>query len=88
MWFCYMVRCADNSLYTGITTQLERRLTQHNGLLAGGARYTQSRRPVTLVYVESHADRRLASQREYQLKQLSKSSKETLVQQAKLALKR
>lgn len=50
-WYVYIVECAtDKSLYTGITKNVERRLRQHNGELAGGAKYTRSRRPVRLVY--------------------------------------
>ena len=77
-WLVYMVRCADGSLYTGITTDLVRRLRQHNGG-HGGARYTRSRRPVTLVYAEPVASRSDACRREYRLKQLSRADKEELV---------
>ena len=48
-WYVYLVRCSDDTLYCGIATDVDRRLRQHNGLLRGGARYTRSRRPVTLV---------------------------------------
>ena len=74
-WFTYMVKCADNSLYTGITTSLERRLDEHNGISNGGAKYTKTRRPVTLVYHEACEDRATACSREYQLKQLSRRQK-------------
>ena len=50
-WLVYLLECADGSLYCGITTNMERRLAQHNGLAPGGARYTQARRPVRLVAV-------------------------------------
>lgn len=49
IWHVYLLRCRDGSLYCGITSNLERRLAQHNGLVAGGARYTRGRRPVSLV---------------------------------------
>lgn len=49
IWHVYLLRCRDGSLYCGITNNLERRLAQHNGLAPGGARYTRSRRPATLV---------------------------------------
>ena len=49
-WFTYMVECMDQSLYTGVARDVERRVRQHNGELAGGAKYTRSRRPVKLVY--------------------------------------
>jgi len=78
-WFVYYLRCADNSLYAGITTDLDRRLTEHNGCNKSGAKYTRVRRPVSMVYHEEHLDRKSASQREYQLKQLTKSQKEKLV---------
>lgn len=77
-WFVYMVRCADNSLYTGIATDLARRVAQHNGTEGLGARYTRSRRPVELVFCEKSVSRSAASQRERQIKQLSKTAKEAL----------
>ncbi len=52
-WFVYLLRCADDSLYCGITTNLERRLDEHNGVKKGGAKYTQARRPVSLC---AHAE--------------------------------
>ncbi len=62
-----MVQCADNSLYTGITTELERRVKEHNES-EKGAKYTKVRRPVHLVYSEKHPDRSTASKREYEIK--------------------
>jgi len=78
-WFVYFLRCSDNSLYAGITTDINRRIEQHNQCNKTGAKYTRVRRPVTLAYLEESADRKAASQREYQLKQLSKKQKEQLV---------
>jgi putative endonuclease len=80
-WFVYLLRCADNSLYTGITTDLNRRLAEHNGENNSnkGARYTRHRRPVSLVYSETLTCRSNASQREYAIKQLSRSAKEQLI---------
>ncbi len=78
-WFVYMLRCADNSLYAGITTNLERRLSEHNHSNRLGAKYTRVRRPVCLAYSEKVENRSQASQREYQLKKLSKANKEKLV---------
>jgi predicted GIY-YIG superfamily endonuclease len=72
-----MVRCADGSLYTGITTDLTRRVGEHNA--GTGARYTRSRRPVTLVYQETAASRASASQREYALKALNRPAKHALL---------
>ncbi|SEK94787.1 putative endonuclease [Colwellia chukchiensis] len=79
MWFVYFLRCADNSLYAGITTSLERRLAEHNNCNKKAAKYTRVRRPVALAYAETLNNRQQASQREYQLKQLSKRHKEQLV---------
>lgn len=78
-WYVYLLRCADHSLYCGITNNLDKRLRQHNGELIGGAKYTKTRQPVTLVYQEAAINRQTASQREYQVKQLSKAQKERLV---------
>lgn len=83
-WFVYLLRCSDNSLYTGITTNVERRVAEHNQSNTLGAKYTKARRPVTLVYVEQQKSRQSASKREYQLKQLKKSEKETLVKKSAL----
>lgn len=78
MHFVYIVRCADGSYYTGYTTDVERRLAEHNA--GDGARYTRSRTPVELVYVERYASRSTAMAREYEIKQLRRSAKETLIQ--------
>ena len=78
-WFVYYLRCADNSLYAGVTTDLIRRLHEHNTCNKTGAKYTRVRRPVKLVYAETQGNRQLACKREYQLKQLTKVKKEALV---------
>lgn len=78
-WFVYILRCADNSLYTGVTTDISRRLDQHNGLIKNGAKYTRNRQPVTLVYQETSNSRSEACKREYAIKDLSKSDKELLI---------
>ena len=78
-WFVYVVRCSDNSLYTGVTTDPVRRLRQHNGELVGGAKYTRARRPVELVWDEQHADRSSATQREYAIKQMTLQQKAQLI---------
>ena len=77
-WVVYMVRCADDSLYTGITTDPQRRVKEHNECDKKSAKYTRARRPVQLVYVESCADRSSASQREAQLKRLPRAQKLSL----------
>ncbi|MEP5764124.1 MAG: GIY-YIG nuclease family protein [Halieaceae bacterium] len=74
-WHVYLLRCADGSLYTGVATDIERRLRQHNGELTGGARYTSGRRPVRLVWTEACADRASAQQRESEIKKLSRAEK-------------
>lgn len=77
-WHVYMVECADGTLYTGITTDLDRRIVEHNDSVKG-ARYTRAKRPVSLVYSEQCPDRSLASKREYELKQLSREEKLALI---------
>jgi putative endonuclease len=74
-WFLYVLLCADGTLYAGITTDFERRIRQHNGELAGGAKYTRARRPVTLWAVKSYDDRSSASKAEYRFKKLSRAEK-------------
>ena len=79
-WFVYLLRCADGSLYTGITNDLPRRLEQHN---AGAAsRYTRSRLPAVLVYQEAQASRSHALKRELAIKALSRKEKESLIRAA------
>ncbi len=73
-WHVYILRCADQTLYSGITTDLARRLREHNQSPAG-ARYTRSRRPVTLVYSESLPNRAAALHREHAIKQLDRVAK-------------
>ena len=80
-WFVYMLRCRDGSLYTGIAVDVQRRLQEHNGELGQGARYTRSRRPVTLVYQETLASRSAALKREAAIKKLSRVEKEQLIRQ-------
>lgn len=82
-WYVYMVRCADNSLYTGIATDVERRLQEHNNSETLGAKYTRARRPVRLVYQEEVSSRSAASKREYAVRKLVKRDKEALVSQYK-----
>ena len=74
MYFVYMVKCSDNTLYTGITTDLQRRIQEHN-TSKKGAKYTRLRRPVTLVYSEECQDRSSASKRESVIKKLKREDK-------------
>lgn len=74
MYFVYILQCADNSLYTGITTDLERRIKEHNDSKLG-AKYTKIRRPVKLVYSKEFVDRSEASKEESRIKKLSRQQK-------------
>lgn len=74
-WYVYMLCCADGTLYTGVATDLERRLSQHNGGLPGGARYTRGRRPVKLMWSAPAADRSIALRREAAIKKLTRGQK-------------
>ena len=76
-WFVYILRCSDGSLYTGITNNLNRRINEHNdrSKSSRAAKYTRSRQPVSLVYSETTENRATSSQREYQIKQLSRTQK-------------
>ena len=76
-WSLYILQCRDHTFYTGITTDLKRRLTQHNDGIA--SRYTRSRIPVVMVYNETCDDHRAALKREYTVKQLSREEKKQLV---------
>ncbi|MBT8118930.1 MAG: GIY-YIG nuclease family protein [Gammaproteobacteria bacterium] len=78
-WFVYILRCADDTFYTGVTTDISRRLDQHNGIIKNGAKYTRNRQPVTLVYQETSNSRSDACKREYAIKDLSRSEKERLI---------
>ncbi|QOY53493.1 GIY-YIG nuclease family protein [Candidatus Sulfurimonas baltica] len=73
-----MLKCNDETLYTGITTDLNRRVDEHNSS-PKGAKYTRTRRPVELIYFEHHEDKSSASKREYEIKQLSRIQKLELI---------
>ncbi|TKB27943.1 GIY-YIG nuclease family protein [Desulfopila sp. IMCC35006] len=77
-WHVYIVCCNDNSYYTGITTDLMRRMEEHNSAKKG-ARYTRTRRPVELVYFEKAPSRSIATRRELQIKKLPLNSKKQLI---------
>lgn len=74
-WFVYLLACADGSFYCGITSELQRRLKQHNGLLAGGAKYTRGRRPVALHGWIQCATKSDAMRKEIHVKRLSREQK-------------
>ena len=82
-WFVYILSCADGTLYTGITTDLQRRVEQHNR--GEGARYTASRGPVQLVYQEQAPDRSAASSRERAIKQLAREQKLELIRDPRVS---
>ncbi len=77
LWYAYIVLCNDRTLYTGIAKDLEKRIESHNA--GNGAKYTRSRRPVRLVYLEEFFSRSEAAKREYQLKQMDKAGKQKLI---------
>jgi putative endonuclease len=79
IWYTYMVRCRDRSLYTGIAKDIDKRVAEHN-TARNGARYTRTRRPVRLVFLERFSSRSAAAKREHQLKRLSRAEKQKLVQ--------
>lgn len=81
-WHVYMVECFDGTFYTGITTDIDRRIKEHN-CSPLGARYTRARRPVTLCYREHAASRSAALKREHQIKKLSTTKKRQLSMQEK-----
>lgn len=76
-WYLYVVDCSDSSLYTGVTNDLKKRIAKHNS--GKGAKYTASRRPVKLVYAESHQTKSDALKRERQIKKLTRQEKLTLI---------
>ena len=77
-WLMYVVECSDGSYYTGITTDMTRRLNEHNRTKRG-AKYTRSRRPVRLIYFESHENRSEASRAEAAFKKLTRKKKEVYI---------
>ena len=78
-WFVYILECADGTLYTGIATDIERRLAEHNGDAPNGAKYTRARRPVRLCYAEGQNSRAAAARREAAIKRLPRTAKLALI---------
>lgn len=72
-WFIYMLQCSDDTIYTGYTNDVDKRVAKHNK--GKGAKYTKGRLPVLLVYYEQHPSKSSAMKREYAIKQLSKDEK-------------
>ena len=81
MHYVYIIKCSDNSLYTGYTTNLERRVKEHNE--GKGAKYTRGRTPVKLVYYEKKETKSLAMKREYEIKQFNREDKVKLIDDKK-----
>ena len=82
MYYLYILKCSDNTLYTGITTNLKRRVTEHNSSKLG-AKYTCVRRPVKLVYSKKFSNRSIASRVEYRIKKLSRKEKLDMIKGAR-----
>ena len=78
-FYCYIVRCADDSFYTGWSTNPQRRAKRHN--CGQGAKYTRARRPVILVYIEPQPDRSTAMKREAIIKNMTRQRKQKLIDQ-------
>ncbi len=74
----YIALCSDGTYYTGIAVDVEKRIHEHN-TSPKGARYTRTRRPVTLVYFENHPDRSSALKREYAIKRMTRPQKDALI---------
>ncbi len=77
-WVVYLVRCADDTLYAGVATDVDARVAKHND--GSGAKYTRTRRPVELVYVEPAADRSAALVREHAIKKMNADEKRRLIE--------
>jgi len=80
-WYVYIVECSDGSLYTGITTDVQRRLLEHNFSFKA-AKYTRSRRPVHVVWTKEVDNRSEASKEEYRIKKLSRKKKLAIIQES------
>lgn len=78
-WYLYILECGDGSLYTGVTTDIERRLKEHNTSPNKGAKYTRYRRPVKLVYTEIFNDKSTVCKRESTIKKLTRAQKIKLI---------
>jgi len=84
-WYMYVVECADGTYYTGITTDLARRVKEHNESKRG-AKYTRSRRPVNLIFSDNYYDRSTASKAEYRFKSLTRRQKEIYIEQPRTSV--
>lgn len=84
MHYTYILKCKDNTYYTGYTTDVEKRIKAHNE--GKGAKYTRGRGPVELVYYEEHMEKQAAMRREWEIKQLSRNEKEKIINEQKTDL--
>ena len=84
MYKVYILKCSDNTLYTWITTDIDKRIRQHNWEILGWAKYTRVRQPVELVYFEEVENRSIASKREYEIKKLKREKKIELIKNNKI----
>lgn len=82
-WYLYLVECKDNSLYTGITTDIKRRISEHNAGKLKGSKYTRSKRPVQLVYLEVYNNQSEAKIREAAIKNWTRDNKLKLINKNK-----
>ena len=88
MYYFYILRCSDNSLYCGQTNNLKRRINEHNFDKNKSAKYLRAKKPVKLIYFEKYSSLQEAMKREWQVKQWSRSKKEALIQGNKTILKK
>jgi len=79
MYHFYILRCSDNSLYCGMTSNLENRLKEHNSSTSRAAKYLRAKKPVNLVYSESYPEIKTAMNRELQVKKWTKAKKEAMI---------
>jgi len=82
-WFLYVLQCSDNTYYTGVTTDIKRRVHEHN-TSKRGAKYTKTRRPVKIVYLSEYESRSSAQKSEYRFKQLTRKQKEEVINKVKI----
>ena len=78
IWYLYILQCSDGTYYTGVTTNMKRRLHEHNNSNRG-AKYTRTRRPVEIVYLSEYDNRSSAQKAEYKFKQLTRKQKEAII---------
>lgn len=85
MYYTYMIRCSDNSIYTGMTSNLDKRLNEHISKNPNGAKYTKSHNAIKLEVAWKSKDKSLACKLEYQIKQLTKQQKEDIISGEKIS---